>query len=189
MYDDLEYAKGRLEDTIVRVGNEPLHVEEVFYSNEEDESMSCTGHLLFSGKAVQVSLSDIILESSPLGYVNHTDEQEASYFVRKPMRNDWRQGLRPGNMTVCGKEVVYRSRLEDLAYTIKGIYPTIKECNDMLDRGWQVVAFCRDFALSQTKKIFYKGRPVGTYDKMFTLDEKYKYLSEYLNEAVNDQSG
>jgi hypothetical protein len=37
------------------------------------------------------------------------------------------------------------------------------------------------------KTLHYKGRCVGTFDKQMTLDKKYFYLNEYLQETLDAQ--
>jgi len=183
MYDDnLEYAKGRLEGTVVRVGNEPVLVMGVNAVGGKIVSRVVPLDDLGNEKIVKVA--DLNLEPVPLGYVNH--QGGAYYVTRKPMRRDWKQGLRQNNICFVGAEGFYDMPWYDIQKTILGEYPKPLDAIDQVTRGrLKSVAFSRDFSVDNQRRLNYKGRHVvGTYDKMFTLSPKYNYLNEYLQETL-----
>lgn len=183
MYEDSpEYAKGRLEGTIVRVGEEPVTVKgvgvvgkrlvaRVVYLKDDEEKV--------------VDIKNLNLEPVPLGFIN--TNADSFYMVRKPMRRDWKQGLRQGNFTFIGAEGFYEIPGPNLRDTVLNIYPKPEEAINLVkNKRVKKVAFSRDFAVAQGGYLLYKGkRQVGTFDKIFTLNPKYNYLNEYLQETLH----
>lgn len=88
MYKDAEYANSRLYETIVRLNGEPVMVGHVH------GNMTCT--ISRDGEEEVVLLDDLDLSAPPLGYVNY--RRGAVYLSRKPMRRDWRQGIRSSQL-------------------------------------------------------------------------------------------
>ena len=176
--DDLEYAQGRLIGTIVRYKGKPIRIADVFYDDD--------GEMCFTGRTatgiVETSLDLLDLEPIPLGYVNY--QECAYYLVRKPMRNDWRQGLRPGNFTFIGREGFFELPLKELTDTCLNNYPTFTEARTSIKDGAESVAISRHFAIDSQNNFLYKSRVVGSYDQLITLKESFNHLSELLAETV-----
>lgn len=182
MYEDnLEYAEGRLRHTVVMLRGEPVFIrdivsgDEVFFSylKEMEETYEC-------------SLSDLdVFGQNKLGYVNYGDS--AYHLVRKPVRNDWRQGIRMANLTFTGEEGFGNLPWLPLRNTILGSYPNFEEAVKVVERGHFKCAFSRNFAVGMHHTLFYKERPVGSYDKIVTLREQFKYLTEYLHEVLEGE--
>lgn len=180
MYEDnLDYARGRLEGTVVMLFGEPIEVKEIDYDGavrvrrlkDPDEYFYC-------------NLSDLdLVGQNKLGYVNYGPG--AYYLMRKPLRNDWRQGLRMSNVCFQGEEGFGRFPFNELRDTILGNYPSFVEASGRINSGpCYRVAFSRCFALGDGNKIYYKQRLVGSYDKIVTLFEHFKYLTEHLEEIL-----
>jgi hypothetical protein len=187
MYNDnVEYASQRLAGTIVRVGEVPVYVSSVFETRQEGILCKIQELQDTEDDSKFVSVDNLNLEPVPLGYVNYGPS--SYYMVRKPMRNDWRQGLRRGNSAFIGDEGFYELPHQELNQTILGKYPKVKDALALVKtRIKDKVAFSRDFAVGYDKTLHYKGRRVGTFDKQMTLDKKYFYLNEYLQETLDAQ--
>jgi hypothetical protein len=189
MYNDnVEYASQRLTGTIVRVGEVPVYVSSV--TKTRQEGIICKIHDLqepdADGDGKFVSVDTLNLKPVPLGYINYG--VSCYYLVRKPMRNDWRQGLRRGNSAFVGEEGFFELPYQELSQTILGKYPKVRDALALVEtRRKDKVAFSRDFAVGHYKTLHYKGRCVGTFDKQPALDKKYFYLNEYLQETLDAQ--
>jgi hypothetical protein len=177
--DNIEYAAGRLDGTIVMLKGEPIYVKEVLDN----------GDLIYSPLAAPdtdylTALSELdVVGQNQLGYVNYGGS--AYYLMRKPIRGDWRQGLRMANLAFAGEEGFGRLPFRELRQTILGQYPSFEEAIDLVkDEHWERCAFSRGFAVNRSGSLLYKQRIVGSYDKIVTLMEHYKYLTEYLEEVL-----
>jgi hypothetical protein len=90
LYDDnIEYAKKRLCNTLVRLKDgSPFFVIKIL--SDESKEKTCVGYV--AGNFVQTcSTNDLDLTPVPLGFVNFVSD--CSYAKRRPMRRDWKQGL------------------------------------------------------------------------------------------------
>ena len=180
MYEDnLEYAKGRLESTLVRVGEEPFYVHQI---KTLGPSMIAEGLFYHSGEVKTVKLSSINIEPVPLGYVNYG--AHCYFIMRKPARK-WKQGLCFGNIAFVGAQGFREFPINEMRNTIKNIYPTFNEATRLVKGEHKSVAFSRDFAVTRNNEVLYRGRQVGVWDKLINLNDKYKYLSEYVEECAN----
>jgi len=180
MYEDnLEYAKGRLELTLVRVKEEPFFVHTV---KNIGKTMVAEGVFFYKeGEISVVKMSDLNLEPVPLGYINYGPS--AYFLLRKPARK-WKQGLNTGNMGFVGAQGFRDFPPREMRETVLGIYPTFKDSLNLIKTHVKV-AFCREFAITENKHILYRERNVGKVDKLVSLEPRYNYLSEYLEEMIN----
>lgn len=150
-YEEADYARSRLPETIVRLTNgKPIFIQSVLankvYYNHlgEDEQRVC-------------KLSDLNINPVPLGYVN--EGNNAFYLTRSPVREDWRQGLRSRTMRVVGALGGMGFDLDDnsIAKTILGEYPSFKTALKNAEAG-AATAFSRNFAILPGRTLQYKGR-------------------------------
>lgn len=195
---DYEYARTRLEGTIVRnaIDNEPLLVHAILNDGNCKVRFlkDMEGETIFDGfwPGGYVRLSDLNLKPVPLGFVNSNGI--ASYLSRIPMRKDWKQGLRGAN---CGSTNLRLDRIkaQDFRNCVLGDFPKFKTALEQVQNkpttraGNKVIAFHRHWALASCQgKIFlyYKGTSiVGTViDGQPVLDPSYTHLTEYLKEVV-----
>lgn len=180
MYEgDYAYAATRLEGTIVRRGDTPVWIIRV----RNDGTV--TYQTVITGKEGECHLDDLNLIPVPLGYIN-TEKFGAVYVVRRPMRRDWRQGLRPLNMVPhdmhINPELI---PFPDIGRTIKGNYKSFDECRKAVEGGAKSIAWHRDWAVGHALNVFYRGRRVGrVVDARVILNEGYEYLREALEEAL-----
>jgi hypothetical protein len=175
--DNIPYAKQRLENTIVMYQGEPITILGI------DEDAEVTFCYLKNGDGRTAHLDELdLVGQNKLGYVNYG--LGSYHVVRKPMRNDWRQGIRMGNLTFSGDEGFHRIPNKEFRDTILGIYPSFATAKKLIKDGYQKVAFSRNFAINSAGQLLYKDRIVGTYDILAKLEGKFNYLTESLNDLL-----
>lgn len=175
--DNVDYARGRLTGTIVMYDKEPVLILEVF-----DDAHASFRYLAGGEGECHLDALDLVGQNR-LGYVNYN--QTSYHLVRKPMRNDWRQGLRMGNMAFTGPQGFYELPSIEFRNTVLGIYPTFQQAAERVSGGiWEKCAFSRNFSLGEEGRLYYRERWVGKWDKMAELQEKFKYLTESLNDIM-----
>lgn len=176
MYDCSEYAESRLSETIVRKGDMPVRVLEV----DGDFSCSVRDELGELG-VFAVGIEELNLKSPPLGFVNTRSGCE--YLVRRPMRRDWRQGVRSNSVVSTGTG--NQAMMRDIAACIKGDYPSIKEARGMVRSG-NAVAVSRDIALTKhlaSVRVVYKWYGVVgvlTKNNTFKVKKAFKHVAPLL---------
>lgn len=152
-YDTVEYARSRLVETIIRLGNIPVMINQV---SGEDDNIILHYESLLNPSNDQAPLSQFNLDPVPLGYVNY--KARASYLSRSPMRRDWRQGARMINIVdndgFSPRGMPYRV----IAQTMMGSFPKWKNCLETIaSKDIVSVAFHRDFCVQKNGTITYKG--------------------------------
>jgi len=179
--DDWKYAGTRLNGTIVRT-KDGVPVEVIRCSQDGAAIQE-----LLSDRAYMVQLGDLDVSPVPLGYALTDDGLR--YVVRKPMRRDWRQGLRSNNYAfidevgrVTKNEKVSR---KDLANCILGNYQTASECVKATEILPHAV-FNRRWAIAKGS-LLYKNMVVGLVHLKpfveFELMEDFSWLKEELMEV------
>jgi hypothetical protein len=180
MYKEPEYADSRLTNTIVRWGDKPVYVQEV------GGDMMCRVKTdLDSDEHHKVHLDDLSVLSPPLGFVNIGSR--AVYISRKPIRRDYRQGLRIGQL-VC-----LFGGVGDISYAVimkcvKGDFPTLSKALSQLDDGARSVGVSRDLCVTRTSgkpsvQHCWKGKVGSVIDGKIVLLKEKMHLT-YLLEKV-----
>lgn len=177
MYQDADYAISRLLETIVLFGNTAVKVRGV------DEDLDCSVKEVISGKTHTVPLAELNVNDLPLGFCIDEESSRLKYVVRKPMRRDWRQGLRRSNcIDLLGRGI-------DSSCIAKSL-----ECRDLTTyskgrkSGASLLIISRDFALKSGRgggyNIHYKwfGSVGFIKDGVITLEPKSEYLRRELEE-------
>jgi hypothetical protein len=175
--DNIEYVRGRLVETIVRdkVG-EPFYVTEI---RNNDGRFKVKGFQILNPHIDKaIPFKELNLEPVPLGYVN-SDEFDAVYIERKPMRNDWRQGLRARNVRVTGGADFEELHYKDIRNTVLNIFPSFSHASKCKN----ITAFCRSFAVNLVG-IYYKGELVGTMGEGLNKDKLH--LREFFEEMISE---
>jgi hypothetical protein len=185
--NDYEYARTRLEGTIVR----ELKTGEPVYVHSISQEGVCLVAYLKNGDLgladSHIHLDDINCKPVPLGYVNtHT---RATYLMRMPLRRDWKQGLRAANCLSSGRNV-FNICNKALRNCIKNEYPSFKEVVAELigtqHRGMKIKAFHRHWAISSNGLLLYRNlQEVGIISRgKPLLKTQFNYLKESLSEIV-----
>lgn len=187
-YDTAEYAATRLVDTIIMHNNEPVFVHKIGVKDDKI-SVRCTRLLDEEDKVMEVYLSECDINPVSLGYVNY--KKSASYIMRTPKRNDWRQGLRMLNIVdVEGSSprgIPYRV----IAQTIMGKFPTFQSSLERLNSRDKIVsmAFSRDFSITNKGALTYKGLidvgNVSMENGNVLIHDNCNWVGEALDEALN----
>ena len=188
--DDVAYAHGRLHGTIVRYNGKGVLINEVRFV-DRNHPLRLAGSYLLSGDHVGDDIDNFDLVPVTLGWVNYENNKVSHYYTRMPIRQDWRQGLRPFNsryFDVFGqmrKPQAFDYR--NIGKTIDGIYPSIEGIIKKLhgfgnDRS---LAWCRDFAITGSMDVLYKmyGKVGNFKDGLILLDEKFTWVDESLKEV------
>lgn len=180
MYVDSEYAESRLHGTLVRLGTRPVIVREV------SEDLTCYVKDAVSGDRSVVHLDELNLKSPPLGFVNK--EGGCVYLSRKPMRNDWRQGVRPNSIIANNGEARTPS-LGVIASCILGEFPKLSVALRHLREGATGVAISRDFKLTRKgSSTFLSYKWYGVVGKLTSkgavFDSKWLYLEPVFKGVV-----
>lgn len=169
MYDRLEEARMRLNNSLIRLDGEPFYIERVYrldydpYDEDIDtEEMECEpvgpGLIYVSGSltAYNSFVTDIPLDSTrldfrpvPLGF-RHQPRAELCYMQRQPYRS-YKQGLTAHNFDAHGA-LMPSIMSTDLASTIKGEYPCLTNVLDQVESEPRIYgnlyhAFARDWAI------------------------------------------
>ncbi len=184
--NDYRYADSRLAGSMVRnLEGLPVYVDCV----QEDGDVVAIVYENNVPNEKILSLDDLDLTPVELGYVN-TEEFGAVYACRRPMRRDWRQGLRHNNIVVLGRNINPAS-LSWLEYckTILGDFPKFDSIVDKLrERKLDTpAAWCRQFSLHPDSTVYYCGERVGEYSLKhgkIMLNKEHVYLQEALEEVL-----
>lgn len=174
MYVEPDYANSRLNSTIVRLGDIPVYVVNV----RNDKQCEILHDVNKEGETAVVHLDDLNPLSPPLGFVNFRGR--AYYVSRKPMRRDYRQGLRTTQVEIMVGDKGVRS-LQLLMRCVAGEFPTLQRAKEKITDGQQSVALSRDIALKRMVggkiSVMYKWNVVGAYrEGEFVLNKKYSFL-------------
>lgn len=189
IYDNQRDANSRLSGTIVLWENKAARVLDV------TENLGLFMRQLSTTKEAVLKQDDAALQliSPPLGYANL--KRGAVYLVRKPVRM-WKQGLDPRQLWMEGRPVLVRAQWDGPEFTkcYDGDYPTIdkavkmfKGTNPFAQESPETVAFSRQWAVGKRGELLYKNKEVGRMGDRLTLNDKYGWLAEALEESLNGQ--
>lgn len=177
--DDWTYADSRLRGTIVRCKGELFQVSQVRPGG------SVQGFWVKNELMVTVRLEDLDLKPIPLGFVNH--KGVATYVMRVPRRDDWKQGVRNKTLHGIGGVPVEKLPHTALIQPIDNLYPTFNEAFDLVMGEMSCVAWCRVFAITSRRRIIYKGLgDVGRVspDRVPTLYDNKQHLQQALEASL-----
>jgi hypothetical protein len=177
--NDHEYANSRLEQTVVVYDGKPVFVTCV------QRGMTATVSYLDSIETFfKVKVDELDLHPVRLGYCNRGGA--VAYLMRKPMRRDWRQGLRFGNFTAIGDFPAEALSYKDVGQVILGKYPTFaKVLEEITKKRVHSMAWCREWAIDSGLRLWHKRNVVGTIeDGKPVLNAESHFLREALEEVL-----
>lgn len=191
LYNERPYANERLADTIVRARiNDRLKAVMVMAIRYDDGLT--TVRVLSTRNVEDIQYEQLDITPVPLGYVNHP-KVGCGYVCRRPMRQDWRQGLRAKSF-ICIDGFwgpMTDVPLKQLADCIENEYPsldkvigkTINNPNLEPDLG---MAFHRDFAINQRGDLLWKSLPVAKIDRNRNVEwsPQFEFVVESYQEAI-----
>ena len=174
MYDDAGYARTRLIGTTVMHKRKPVKVLSIDY--EMIATVVTTTNKTRNVRS-SVPLEELNLLNLQLGFVNHNGR--ANFLARRTLRYDWRQGLRPNNVSSTYGGV--SDKLIGLALMHR--YPTFEKA---LESGANSCAWCEDFAINSDMSIVWRYDVVGKFvDGSIRLKPKFYFLSSAIKESIN----
>ena len=178
MYELVDFAIGRLVQTIIAVDGIPSKVLNIDY----DRNMKYTN--LGEQEMKRISLDSPLIDLTPLkvGYVNF--KRGASYLVRKAARR-WKQGLDTQGIIVTGADYRVGDYTDSKPFLdcLKGEYPPLAEALFTAKLEEKTIAFDRRWAVGWTGTLYYRGKAVGNTHDGLHLNDVYKYLKELLEEV------
>jgi hypothetical protein len=176
MYDnDYNYARTRLQDTLIKDDQgKPLYVVDVTSQGVIAEYFDGEDHKV-------LKLDEVVVTDLKLGFVNYRGK--AYYLARQPKRRDWRQGVRGQN--VCSLSGALPLSNSTLAQCLRGDFPSLSGALQKASEVAESIAWARDWALSKSLELLYKGEGVvgKVVDGELELNTKFSYLQEALTEA------
>lgn len=183
MYDTVEYARSRLNDTVIMYQGNPFLVQTIT-RREQGGKLVVVGMLIEREAPMEVFLEDCDIKPVSLGYVNYN--KKAFYTMRMPMRRDWKQGLRYLNLIDVDGRQFNGVGYSVFVNTIKNHYPSFQNAVKSLS-NCRSMAFHRDFCIDENYNIIYKGLfTVAKYEEgdigSFTIQKEW--IREALDEAV-----
>jgi hypothetical protein len=184
--DDVDYARMRLVETIIRYEEQAVEVIDVTFKSF-DKPLSVEAINLITQQVVRDDIDKFDLTPVKLGFVNLEAFVNTAYYERKPKRQDWRQGFRKANANLAWGFNWWDTKA--IAKTINGVFPKVDEAIAAVRGDAQYMAWNRDFCVNGMKHIFYRfygkiGNFTDKEGKEFLLDEKFYWVEESLKEAL-----
>ena len=169
-YYDNEFARGRLNNTIITIDGRASLVNEVV----GDQDLEFLDLEKFEEGRINIRDPKVSVVPPRLGYVKIGDEW--MYRERIPERR-WKQGI-PLNL-ICG-DLTRRAAIS-IGKSLNGKFPGF----NIAKRSEGVTAFSIHFAICSGTLLF-KGKGVGTVSLAghVQLSERFIYLKEYFEESV-----
>lgn len=183
MYTDKNYAKGRLNDTIIQCDGKPVLILDFPNKN-------VLLKMLGTGQELSVSYDSKRLSLQPplLGYINGVGG--ATYLVRSPNRR-WKQGIDKRGIYCLGPDCRTQDWYlgEQFNKGLSNQYPSLEEAILLVKERLVTTAFNKRWAIGLDERIYYRGKRVGLLrfsTREIVLDEEKLYLREALEEALNE---
>ncbi|MHA2086326.1 MAG: hypothetical protein ACXABD_21485 [Candidatus Thorarchaeota archaeon] len=186
--DNIGYLKGRLEGTVIRMKcDTPLLVTGVYRENDGSVILHGARAPHEGVEIIIVPLKEAVLKSPILGMVN---KRGGSFFLsRRPLRHDWRQGLRPSNVMKTKRGVGRGSDCsnKDISNAILGRFSSFEVSLDRARRNQYNVAFSRKFSVDSESLVWYKERFVvaKVVKNKPELKKDFFWLKELLDAEIN----
>lgn len=191
-YDDVDYARARLNGTMVSYKGEPAFVD-----NVRDLDNVVISVWPRNGDFISVSVDDLDLTPPQLGFMNL--QESCHYVTRMPMRQ-WKQGFRPNQAETYGPPArLPHSSHHFFINLYKGIYPSYEECMETVCcEEAKSKAFSRHFGIVKKGK-----KTLLVFKKYFVaeLDPKPSnnvqpiwapgkdFLTEFFNQTLETSNG
>lgn len=185
MYGNLEYAQQKLGRTVVMYEGKSALVLDVVGDNDNISLVT----QLADSTTVEKPIEEFKIRAFPLGYANTNDG--CQYFMRVPMRSDWRQGLRERNVLFSdgsGRRQTNPS-IARIMQALDCEYPSLQEALARVLNGERCVAFSKAFCLRRSRSgvsILYRNfRKVGevSNEGAISLADGFSFLSHFLKVA------
>lgn len=187
--DYVEYAKQRLNETILMYKGKAALIRNVVKKPTEEgvDMLRVDATLILDNKRISDNLTAFDYIPVEIGNVNVTDpygKPNVEYWVRTPIRGDWRQGTRQQNCVCLHGKALYWD-VNSIAVSVENKFPTLKECIERTKDGGEM-AWCHDFSINNKGELFYGAiGKIGNYDNdNYLLDNGKQWVEEALKESL-----
>lgn len=189
--DDVEYARSRINGTMVFIGGMPHFVDTIY-----DNGMTAVKNMMASDDYYEVHMKELDLTPPELGFFD--EKQGVGYLTRLPMRQ-WKQGFRTAQATL-----VIGSRKPDLmsqsfVKMVMGMYDTIHTCIEKVSNEERYsCAFDREFCIIRDKKkdsdevgVSFRNKVFATLPRKFQENIQPKFMDgmDYMAELFEESLG
>lgn len=179
-------------NTVCMINGRPAYVIRI----SEDREFYYKDLLSNENKIMEFDPKKIKGPDSRLGMVNLNGV--AYYMQRRPVRR-YQMGITKENTVIHGlagvdyrnaginNEVLNRIDSSEVANALMGDYPSFADALERVKTFGGVVAFDRQFAIDENRRIYYKKDVVGSVPRMVTSAEHIRFSEgyEYLSCVVN----
>lgn len=178
VYDTEQYARSRLLNTIVMYKRKPVKVLDI------NKGMKATVVTPINGKLRKrfiVDCADLNIFNLTLGFVNK--HGRAKFLARRTLRHDWRQGLRPNNVSGENGDGVSE---DEIGRALLHRYPDFDKALATVKERARSCAWCEDLAVDSHLRIVWRYEVIGEFvDGAIKLKHKFEFLSTYIKESIN----
>ena len=194
--NEAQYAGTRINNTFMMLKKEGI-LSYVLEVRGKTDGKIMVRHLPDNNRSLETEspLSDFEFAPGCPGYVNSL-RGETTYLVRKPVRRDWRQGLRssqfsqisPSGMKGVSNEW-FNSNVRKISDSIKETYVDFMKAIEIVEESGEPLAFSRNFAIDKNFGLRCREQKVGRVDGngLIRLDNKFNFLREELTARVGNE--
>lgn len=184
--NDLKYASTRIIGTFMLSsipGKGLVKILEIIgKTNELDKATILV--LNKEGGTEQFKITDLKFAVGRLGYINHHLTGAATYLSRVPVRLDYKQGLRAGQLAMTLRDGTFQNlregfletNIKPLSNCVLNKYPSLLETIEKVEEYNTPVAFSKNFAINKKYKLMYKEMVAGE----LTSTDKVKLFPEFM---------
>jgi hypothetical protein len=150
-----------------------------------------------AGALVNLTIDQLDFSIGKLGYLNDALSGAAMFISRLPIRRDFRQGLRSGQLSYIRNgsynplsDNWMQANVKNISKCLWDDYPDLDTAIELSEEYNGDIAFSKNFALSSKYKLLYKGFTVGdlTKEDKFKLGKQFNFIEEeFTKEVGNDK--
>lgn len=195
--NDAEYARSRIVSSYMKGKDKGFYkiLDIVSRNNELDKAViSATDE---AGALVNLTIDQLDFSIGKLGYLNDALSGAAMFISRLPIRRDFRQGLRSGQLSYIRNgsynplsDNWMQANVKNISKCLWNEYPDLDTVIELSEEYNGDIAFSKNFALSSKYKLLYKGFTVGdlTKEDKFKLGKQFNFIEEeFTKEVGNDK--
>jgi hypothetical protein len=194
--DEAQYAASRINNTFMMLKEEGI-LSYVLEVRGKIDGKIMVRHLPNNDQSLETtsSLADFEFAPGCPGYVNSL-QGETIYLVRKPVRRDWRQGLRYSQFSQISKSGIkgvssnwFHLNVRKISDSIKETYVDFIKAIEIVEESGEPLAFSRNFAIDKGFSLRCREQKVGRIDGngLIRLDNKFNFLREELTARVGNE--
>lgn len=187
MFELIDYAIGRLLNTVLMYSGYPVYVLSVFNDRSLSVcSLETTGSEFREPFMISMDDDKLSFEPPTVGYINH--DSIATYLYRNPSRR-WKQGLSNSSLNLggIGSDLFYSKSMVDC---LQNKYPSLEECLKAIElKKVESIAFHRLLAITSNYSLRFRGTQIGTLSpEGLTLKRTYSMLERVLMQEIGHEN-